>query len=39
VHSEISAHVGHQWVDEDKGGGNYQGGEGTYGGVGFSLVF
>ena len=39
VHSEISAHVGHQWVDEDKGGGNYEGGEGTYGGVGFSLVF
>lgn len=38
VHSELTGYVGHQYVDEDKSG-SYRGGEGTYGGVGFSLVF
>lgn len=38
VHSEISAHLGHQYVDEDEGG-SFHGGEGTYGGIDFSLVF
>lgn len=36
IASEVSAHVGHQFVD---GYGGDKGGEGTYGGVGFSLAF
>lgn len=38
IHSEITGYVGHQFVDGD-GGPSSRGGEGTYGGVGFSLVF
>lgn len=38
ISSEISAHVGHQFVNDDGQNGS-SGGEGTYGGVGFSLVF
>lgn len=38
IHSEISGHVGHQFVDGGSGESS-RGGEGTYGGVGFTLVF
>ncbi len=38
IHSEITVNVGHQFMDDD-GDSSSRGGEGTYGGVGFSLVF
>lgn len=38
ISSEITGYVGHQFVDDD-GDESSRGGEGTYGGVGFSLVF
>lgn len=37
LHSEVTGYVGHQFVDD--GDSSSRGGEGTYGGVGFSLVF
>ncbi len=37
--SEVSVNVGHQFVDEDKGHSSTQGGDGTYAGIGLSLVF
>lgn len=38
ISSEITVYAGHQFVD-DEGGESSRGGEGTYGGVGFTLVF
>jgi len=38
ISSEITAYAGHQFMDGESGGSS-RGGEGTYGGVGFSLVF
>ncbi len=37
--SEITGYVGHQFVDDDNTTGSTRGGDGTYGGVSFSLVF
>lgn len=39
ITSELTGYVGHQFVDEDDNHHSTRGGEGTYGGVGFSLVF
>ena len=39
LQSEITGYVGHQFVDDDSGTTSTRGGEGTYGGIGFSLVF
>ena len=39
VTSELTGYVGHQFTDEDDSHESTRGGEGTYGGVGFSLVF
>jgi len=39
ISSEVTGYVGHQFLDEDKGNSSTHGGEGTYGGVGFSMVF
>jgi len=39
VTSELTGYVGRQFTDEDDSHESTRGGEGTYGGVGFSLVF